>query len=265
MRGLEEKEVKMNINEINKNFCQNWKNNNQGIFDLSNLLLDKIIDNNGEIEIIKRTNIRGLFIAILSFMRNWLPKENFNLSTFIEILKLGNCQQNRYTYEYFNGEYESALDLLFQQIETGCSYISVTDQQFEDFTLDDVTSSAIKEFLYITKQLQEILTNQNVDKTIHGLGILKPKKGFIDIPSCLVNNFDNYSAWNQWKEKGCVFNDPIYRDVHFDDNGIAHHDLTIKFYKNFQKLSCSKQNEIFVFCLNKFWFFEYSKESFHNE
>ncbi len=57
-----------------------------------------------------------LYTALIAFLRDWMPPEDYNLSGLLTLLSLAEAREN-------DENYESPLDLLFKQIETGKRFI----------------------------------------------------------------------------------------------------------------------------------------------
>lgn len=56
-----------------------------------------------------------LYVSLIAFMRDWLPESEYTLPNLLYLLSLADAQEE-------NEAYESPLDLLFKQIETGRCY-----------------------------------------------------------------------------------------------------------------------------------------------
>ena len=58
---------------------------------------------------------RMLYTALIALLRDWFPEKDYNLSSLLTLLSLAEAREN-------DENFESALDLMFKQIETGRKY-----------------------------------------------------------------------------------------------------------------------------------------------
>lgn len=64
---------------------------------------------------------RLLYISLIAFMRDWLSDEDYSLSGLLTLLSLAEAKED-------DEDFESPLDLLFKQIETGKRYIQTSEE-----------------------------------------------------------------------------------------------------------------------------------------
>lgn len=63
-----------------------------------------------------------LYTALIALLRDWFPKEDYNLSSLLTLLSLAEASEN-------DENFQSPLDLIFLQIEEGKQYINTSPSQ----------------------------------------------------------------------------------------------------------------------------------------
>ena len=219
-----------------------------------------------------------LYIAILSFMQDWLPKDQFTLPKLCEILRLAQASES-------DENLESPLDRLFQEVETGYCYVPCDRNDDKEMNIFNGFKSELAEgFCVLTKQVKKVTSYNKVDDKgtveevttflnkeaekdapmdifydspvavstpLHGCGELKPKQGYIDVPSALTNNITGFSAWSDWYKHVDPDNEKEDPDINYkwDKNDYQYReDFCVLKYQEFKKAAGETLKSIIISC-----------------
>lgn len=169
-----------------------------------------------------------LYVSVLSYMQDWLPPEDFTLPKLVEYINKAEAKED-------DENFESELDRIFKEIETGYGYARPEHD------------SEAKEYLKITGQIDEEDQEENPlgaaikfkNKKAYGCGVRDYREGLIDIPTPMRNYKDNYCAFDEFIENG---------DLPDREEWRYKYDFSVVNYNKFKKAAGETLKSIIISC-----------------
>ncbi|WP_164437821.1 VirD4-like conjugal transfer protein, CD1115 family, partial [Streptococcus equi] len=97
-----------------------------------------------------------LYTALIALLRDWFPKEDYNLSSLLTLLSLAEASEN-------DENFQSPLDLIFRQIEEGKRYIDTGTPQSDQNNVQGLSRSFTSELSRSNFSWEPSLFTRNSD------------------------------------------------------------------------------------------------------